>query len=655
MDWASTVAVAMVAALLFGYAARRLGLSPLVGYLIAGAAIGPHTPGFVGDVQLAGQLADVGVVLLMFGVGMSFSFGDLWSVRRLALPGALLAVLAAVLGGAFVGAALGWSLSSGLLLGMCLGTASTVVIVRGLLELDLMKSPVGRLAIGWSVVEDLVTVLLLVILPALAPGDAAAAPSSLAGVVLWTIVKVVAMAAVVVVGGGIVVPRLLSLVARAQSKELFTLAVLVVALGVAHTASTVFGVSLALGAFFAGMVVGRSDLSHQAAADALPLRDAFAVLFFVAVGMLFDPGFVLAHPLLVLACALVVLVVKPGVVVSFLVWRGAGLGTALAVAAGVAQVSEFSFVLSGIAVGLGLVPAEAQQLVVATALLTITASPLLFRGSRALERWLLRLPAVARRVAAATKDLAVLAVGAPPPEGHVVLCGHGRVGRVVAELLTRRGVAFVVIDLDRSQVEGLRAGGVAALYGEAGSPVLLDAAGLARARALVLTTSDRVANRLAREHAQVVAPDLPVLVRVHSEEELAGAVASPGAQAIHGERELGFAIARRLLQVLGASAIEAEAAVLAAQEGLAATSELRLHEILVPAESPGLGKGLGELGLPPSVLIVAIVRGRHFVVPRGPTTIAAGDTLLLLGNGDEARHVEAMLSRAPNAGPHDDA
>ncbi len=654
MDWASTVAVAMVAALLFGYAARRLGLSPLVGYLIAGAAIGPHTPGFVGNVQLAAQLADVGVVLLMFGVGMSFSFGDLWSVRRLALPGSLLSVLAAVLGGAVVGSALGWPLSSGLLLGLCLGTASTVVIVRGLLELDLMKSPVGRLAIGWSVVEDLITVLLLVVLPALAPGDAAA-QSSLAGVVLWTIAKVVAMAAVVVVGGGIVVPRLLAVVARAQSKELFTLAVLVVALGVAHTASSVFGVSLALGAFFAGMVVGRSDLSHQAAADALPLRDAFAVLFFVAVGMLFDPAFVLAQPLLVGVCVMVVLVAKPAVVVVFLVWRGAGLGTALAVGAGVAQVSEFSFVLSGIAVGLGLLPPAAQQLVVATALLTITASPLLFRASRPVERWLLRWPAVARRVAASTRELTVLDAGPTPLEDHVVLCGHGRVGRVVAELLTRRGVPFVVIDLDRSQVEVLRAGGVAALYGEAGSPVLLDAAGLGRAKALVLTTPDRVANRLAREHAQAIAPQLPVLVRVHSDEEFAGTAASPGAQAIHAERELGLAIARRLLQVLGASPIEAEAAVLAAQQGLAATSQLRLHEIVVHAASSGLGKGIGELGLPPSVLIVAIVRGGHFVVPRGPTQIAAGDTLLLLGSGDEARQVETMLAFSPAVRPPDEA
>lgn len=648
MNWAPTVALALVAALVCGVLARRLGLSPIVGYLLAGVLLGPHTPGFIADATLAGQLADVGVVLLMFGVGLGFSFGDLWSVRSLAVPGALVASSVAVLGGAFLGQQIGWSLSASMVLGMCLATASTVVIVRGLMELDLMGSAVGRTAIGWSVVEDLITVVLLVVLPTLAPA-AGGEGDPLWQAIVWTIAKVALMAAVVIVGGGFVVPRLLALVARVQSRELFTLAVLTVALGVAYLASTVFGVSLALGAFFGGMVVGRSDLSHQAAADALPLRDAFAVLFFVAVGMLFDPLFVLQRPLLVGAALLVVLVAKPLAAIVLLLVRGQTPRAALSVAAAVAQVSEFSFVLAGLAVDLDILPADGRQLVLAVALLSIILSPVLFRGISLIEASLARWRWLQAYVLRRSRGLARLPDGAEPAGGHIVLVGYGRVGSMIGSFLAERSVPFLVVELDRPSVEQLRARGIPALYGDASSPMLLDRAGIKTARALVLTSPDPVAQRLAIEHARSLRGDLPIFARVHSQSQRDLLTAFSGVRAVHGEEELGYAMARLLLQALGASVIEADATVLAAQGGAEARTQLRLFEIRVPFGSPVVGSGIKDLSLPTTALIVAVVRQGHLVVPRGATTLVANDKLLLFASSDDAQKVETLVGALDEA------
>ncbi|MBX3464277.1 MAG: cation:proton antiporter [Planctomycetes bacterium] len=654
MVWAPTVALALLAALVFGTLARRLGHSPLLGYLLAGIVIGPHTPGFVGDAALAGQLADVGVVLLMFGVGLGFSFADLWSVRRLAVPGALLASGTVVLLGTGMGLSLGWPLGGAAVLGMCLATASTVVIVRGMTELGLLAAAPGRIAVGWSLVEDLITVVLLVVLPAMAPAAAAGAP---AAVPLWqalavSLGKVVLLAAVVVWGGGRVVPRLLGWVAQAQSRELFTLAVLTVALGVAFLAAEGFGVSLALGAFFGGMVVGRSDLAHQAAADALPMRDAFAVLFFVAVGMLFDPYYVLQEPLAVLAALVCVLVAKPLVAVLLLLGRGQAPRTAFSVSAGLAQVSEFSFVLAGLATGLGILPAGGRDLVLATALVSILVSPLLFRGVPVLERWLSRRPAYVRRHMVRTAELSELRPAqAGGLDQHVVLVGYGRVGSVLGGFLTARGVPFVVVELDRPTVRRLREQGVPALYGDASSPVLLDRAEVQRARALVLTTPDAVSQRLAIEHARRVQPGIEIVARVHSGAQLAELQAVDRARPVHGERELGFAMARQLLEALGASTIEAEAVVLGAGRGdQGAADAPRLFEVPVPAGAAVVGRTLAELQLPATALVVAVVRGGVHLVARGPSTLAAGDTLLLFAGSDDARVVERLVA-APAGAP----
>lgn len=634
----------MLVALVLGTVAKRLGISPLVGYLMAGVAIGPHTPGFVGNAELAAQLADVGVVLLMFGVGLGFSIRDMWSVRRLAVPGAVLTCGSVVVCGALLGLLFGWPFGGALVLGMCLATASTVVIVRGMSELGLLRAAPGRIAVGWSVVEDLVTVLLLVVLPAMAPGGLAGggAPPLWQAIVL-SLLEVLALGAIVVWGGGLIVPHLLALVAGAQSRELFTLAVLAMALGVAFLAAEVFGVSVALGAFFAGMVVGRSDLAHQAAADALPMRDAFAVLFFVAIGMLFDPSFVLRSPLSVVGVLSCVLLVKPAVAASFLLWTGEPPRTALSVAAGLAQVSEFSFVLAGLALSLGILPAGGRDLVLSAALVSIAVSPALFRSVPVLARVLSRRshrPNRRRTPHAELTEFAPAVAGGL--QDHVVVCGHGRVGSVITGFLAARGVPFVVVDLDRAVVGELRRAGKFALWGDAASPVLLDRAEIRRARALVLCLPDPVAHRLAIEHARRERSDIRILVRVATRDELDALTALPGVCPVHGERELGLAMARHLLEALGASSIEAEAAVRRPLHE--ADRSPRLFEVGVPAGGAVVGRTVAELGLPPQALVVAIVRGREHLVARGPTMLAAGDRLLLLADADEAHRVEATVA-----------
>ncbi|MBL8901041.1 MAG: cation:proton antiporter [Planctomycetes bacterium] len=651
MNWAPTVTIGLAAALVLGTLARRFGLSPLVGYLLAGIVVGPNTPGFVGNAAVAGQIADVGVVLLMFGVGLGFSWKDLWSVRAIAVPGALVASGTAVLAGAAIGMNLGWGTAPSLVFGMCLATASTVVIVRGFLELDLLGSAAGRIAVGWSVVEDLITVVLLVILPAL--GASEGGGGSLPLTIAWTIAKVGLLAVLVIVGGGYVVPRLLSIVARAQSKELFTLAILVIALGIAYGSAELFGVSLALGAFFGGMVVGQSDLSHQAAADALPLRDAFAVLFFVAVGMLFDPLFVLSSPLPVLLSLAVVLLLKPLAGSALMLLRGYPLKDTLCVGAGIAQVSEFSFVLAGLAVSEGLLPEDARSLVLAAALLSITASPVLFRGVAPISKALLSSPGFARFLHRRAGKLGRLTWNETEQlQGHAILCGHGRVGSVLAGILRQRGIPFVAIDLDKKLVETLRARGEHALYGDGGSPTLLDRAGVATARAVLITIPDAAASRVAVEHVRATNPEAAICVRVHREAEQSLYANQPNTASVHGELELAYALARRMLGAFGSSAIEAEAVILDARRGggASAPSDTTLiFELRVAADAPAAGKALSELALPAGALIITIRRKGDFVVPSGKTTLEPQDEVLVLADREGAHAIERLVGSAAQA------
>ncbi len=386
----TTVAAGFGMALLFGLAATRLRLPALIGYLLAGVALGPFTPGFVADAQLAPQLAEIGVILLMFGVGIHFSLRDLLAVRRIAVPGAVAQIAAATLLGAGLGRLWGWSWGAGLVFGLSLSVASTVVLLRALEERNASASPEGRIAIGWLIVEDLAMVLALVLLPAAVPHGSSAAPAGIVGLVAVTLAKVAVFVALMAFVGRRAVPWMLERVAATGSRELFTLAVLSVALGIAVGAAVLFGVSFALGAFLAGMVINESELSHEAATNALPLRDAFAVLFFVSVGMLFDPAILLSAPLQVLAVVGIIVLGKSLAALAIVLAFGHPPRTALTIAASLGQIGEFSFILAALGVSLGLLPAEARSLVLAGALLSITLNPLLFGAIDSFDRWVLR-------------------------------------------------------------------------------------------------------------------------------------------------------------------------------------------------------------------------------------------------------------------------
>jgi len=536
-------------AFVLGFVANRLSLPPLVGYLLAGVAVGPFTPGFVANAGLASQLAEIGVILLMFGVGLHFSPADLLAVRGIAVPGAIVQILAATAMGAAAARLWGWSWPAGLVFGVCLSVASTVVLLRALEDRGALDSGDGRIAVGWLIVEDLFTVLFLVLLPAFAAPAGGGNPGLLVAVG-WTLAKVAAFLGLMLVVGRRAVPWLLERVARTGSRELFTLAVLAIALGIAVGAASLFGVSFALGAFFAGVVISESDLSHKAAADALPLQDAFAVLFFVAVGMLFDPSILIREPLRVLAVVLIVLVGKSLAAFLIVVAFRRTAGTALTISASLAQIGEFSFILAALGMSLGLLPQEAQSLIVAGALISITVNPLVFRTVAPLERWLRARPGSARRDEAVGEPAAGLGEPqVPEPSDHAVLVGHGRVGGRVAAALSQRSLPYLVIEHDREAAAALRARGVPVVHGDAARPGILEHAGLGRARLLLVMTPDPLEARAVIELARRIRPSIDIAVRTHSDAEREHLEALHVGRVVMGERELadalaGYALAR---------------------------------------------------------------------------------------------------------------
>ncbi|MFN7184583.1 MAG: YbaL family putative K(+) efflux transporter [Thermomonas haemolytica] len=520
--------IGFVMAFALGMLARRLRLSPLVGYLLAGVLVGPFTPGFVGDQTLAPQLAEVGVILLMFGVGLHFSLKDLMSVRAIALPGAIAQIAAATaMGWAMAHYWLGWSHAAGLVFGLALSVASTVVLLRALEDRRLLDTGKGRVAVGWLIVEDLAMVLALVLLPALGDHDAGAGRLGLA--LLLTLLKVGGFVALMLLVGRRLIPRLLEGVAGTGSRELFTLCVLAVAMGVAFGAAELFGVSFALGAFFAGMLLNESEFGHKAANDSLPLRDAFAVLFFVSVGMLFDPLILIEHPLHVLATLLIIVLGKSLAAWAIVRAFGKPNDTAFTIAASLAQIGEFSFILAGLGIALGLLPAEGRDLILAGALLSIIANPLLFS-------WLER---KAARDAARRED------AAPLPEdlaGHVILVGYGRVGRHLAQLLHERGVPLVLVEADRERALAARAQGLACVHGNAADQRVLQEAHPERAHLGILAVPN------ALEAGEVVArmkaanPMISVLARAHSDTEVQHLLAHGADAAVLAERELAYSL-----------------------------------------------------------------------------------------------------------------
>jgi len=646
----ATIALALGAALVAGYAARRAGLSPILGYLVAGVAVGPYTPGFVADVAIASQLAEVGVVLLMFGVGLHFSLRELWAVRSIAIPGALIQSAVATVLGLLVARASGWSLGAGLVLGLSLSVASTVVLVRGLMDVGLLESPAGHAAVGWLVVEDLLTVLILVVLPALAGplGGVDARGGSVGGAVALAFGKVAALGLVVFTVGSRVVPWLLVRVARAGSRELFTLAVLAVALGIAYGSAAVFDVSIALGAFLAGMVVAQSDLSHRAAAEALPLRDAFAVLFFVSVGMLFDPSVLAQEPGLVLATLGVVLLAKPLTALVLVLALRYPARTAVTAAFGLAQVGEFSFILANLGSRLGLFPKVGSDLVLAAALLSIAVNPFLMRSIRRVEARLSRVGWLERRRRRRLRGEAP--ERAPADRGvadHAILCGHGRVGSVLAELLRARGLRYVVVEEDRNEVERLRARGVEVVEGDAANPMHLEHAGLRTARVVLIALSDPVATRLVATHVVRERPGVPVLARVESEPEREGLRALGGVEPVVGTLEAALEMGRRLLESFGTGPLESQAAVIDLRRrhgGGPSQARERFAEIAVPAGTLAAGRSIAALRLPREALIVLVRRRGAYVVPRGETALEPGDAVLALGDPDALEAVRSAVA-----------
>lgn len=527
----ATIAAGFGLAMIFGLVAARLKMPPLVGYLLAGILIGPGTPGFVADVGLAGQLAEIGVMLLMFGVGLHFSLQDLMAVKKIAVPGAMVQIAVATVLGAALSLLWGWSLGAAVVFGLCLSVASTVVLLRALEARGLLKSVNGQIAVGWLVVEDLVMVLVLVLLPALsgvlAGTDASGAIPVETASSVWitvgiTLAKVSAFIVLMLVVGRRVLPKLLWWVARTGSQELFTLSVVAIAVGVAFGAAKLFDVSFALGAFFAGMMMRESEFSHRAADESLPLRDAFAVLFFVSVGMLFDPAVVWQQPLKLLAVVVVVMVGKTLAAAALVLAFRYPLNTALTVAVSLAQIGEFSFILAGLGVGLGLLPVEGQSLVLAVALLSIAANAALFSAVEPMRGWLLARSALARRLEQRDDPLAELPATTQRAnlEGHVLLVGYGRVGQRIAQRLYERHIPVVVAEQNRELVDWLRQQGHAAVSGDAAEDAaVLIQAHVANAAMLVVAVPDPLQVRKMVEIAQKLNPNIQMVLRSHNAEE----------------------------------------------------------------------------------------------------------------------------------------
>lgn len=521
-----TIAAALGLALALGFLATRLRLPALVGYLLAGVVIGPFTPGFVADAAMASQLAEIGVMLLMFGVGLHFSFGDLLAVRKIAVPGAVVQMMVATALGMGLATWWGWSLGGALVFGLALSVASTVVLLRALETLGILDSYTGRIAVGWLVVEDLAMVLVLVLLPPLAGwlGDGAGTEldaAELGRALGWTLLQVGGFVALMLLVGRRLFPWVLWQVARTGSRELFTLCVVAAAVGIAFGSAALFGVSFALGAFFAGMVMRESEFSHRAAHESLPLRDAFAVLFFVSVGMLFNPAVLWERPLQVLAVVAIIMVGKTLAAAGLVLAFRYPLNTALTVSASLAQIGEFSFILVALGSSLGLLPPEGASLVLAGALISMALNPLLFHAIAPLQDWLRARSAWARQLEQRDDPLAELPMSTDSRylARQVVLVGYGRVGRRVASALAAQDIPFVVAEQNRELVESLRADGVAAVFGDAVEPAVLIQAHIARAAMLVIATPDSLNVRQIISTAMTLNPAIETVVRSHSDDE----------------------------------------------------------------------------------------------------------------------------------------
>jgi CPA2 family monovalent cation:H+ antiporter-2 len=534
-----------VLAFVLGALANRLRLSPLVGYLLAGVLAGPFTPGFVGDAEIAPQLAEIGVILLMFGVGLHFSLRDLMSVKNIAIPGAVAQIAVATVLGWGLSELMGWTHVQGLVFGFSLATASTVVLLRAMEERRLLDTRRGKIAVGWLIVEDLACVLALVLIPALA-GALDGGGGSTGGI--WkalaiTLAKVVAFVVFMLVVGRKAIPWILERTAGTGSRELFTLAVLAIAMGVAFGSAELFGVSFALGAFFAGMLLNESEFSHQAAQDSLPMRDAFAVLFFVSVGMLFDPNILVQHPWQVLATTLIIVFGKSAAAYVIVRAFGHPNSTALTISTSLAQIGEFAFIIAGLGLTLGILPKDGHSLVLAGALISIMLNPILFM---ALDRWQarekVRVDALAAANAVPEPEVVPVDIGE-----HAIVIGYGRVGSELAKLLHERGVPVVVIEDDADLVAQARASGLPAIRGNAASRRVMLEAAPERAKLAVFAIPQALEAGETIARLKALNPAITVLARAHSEAQVRHLLAHGADAAVLAERELAYSLAEMVM------------------------------------------------------------------------------------------------------------
>ena len=550
-----TLAAGFIGALSFGYVTHRLGWSPIVGYLLAGVLVGPHTPGFVADKHLADQLAEVGVILLMFGVGLHFHLKDLLAVRTVAIAGAIGQSTIATLLGAAAATAFGWDRSAGIVFGLALSVASTVVLTRVLADNDALQSPTGRIAIGWLVMEDVFTVFVLVLLPVISVASAAGHTTSVPVAFAWATLKLAVFVAFTLVAGGRFIPWVLNKVADTHSRELFTLSVLAITLGIAVASTYFFGVSMALGAFLAGMVVGQSDFSARAGAEALPMRDAFAVMFFLSVGMLLDPWQVMAAPLLILATLAIVMIGKPLAALAIVALLGYSSRIGLGVAIALAQIGEFSFLLAVIGRDLGALPDAAMNPIVTAAIVSIMLNPLLYRTLGSLEAFLARHPRLWRVLNRGAHG-ELLTTGAethPTPAYQAVVVGYGPIGQTIARLLRERGIEPTIIEMNIETFRRLRDQGQRAVHGDANQANVLAQAGVANARTIILSASGSPGAAEAIREARRINPQIHVVARADYLGQAESLLKVGASEVVSGEGEVVLAMTDSILRQLGAT------------------------------------------------------------------------------------------------------
>lgn len=546
----NTLASALGLALILGFLANRLKLPTLVGYILAGILIGPFTPGFVANSKIASELAEVGIMLLMFGVGLHFSLDDLLKVRKIALPGALLQIIAATVMGAFFALSWGWNLSASLIFGLSLSVASTVVLLRAMEKNGLLQTINGQIAVGWLIVEDLIMVLVLVLLPAIANIFSASA-SLMPSENLWislliTVLKIALFIAVMLIAGKKLFPKMLWHIARTGSRELFTLCVIAAAVSIAYGASKLFGVSFALGAFFAGMMMRESEFSHRAAEESLPFREAFAVLFFVSVGMLLKPEIIINSPFKVLTVIGIIIIGKSIAAALLVHFFKYSLKTSLTVSASLAQIGEFSFILAGLGVSLGLLPEEGQSLIVAGALISIALNPIVFKGASYLEQYIERHPKFKSRFIFSNDSLSRLADELHDKDmaNHIVLIGYGRVGSYIGDQLKRKNIEFVVIEQNRQLITTLRKNNINSISADAND--LLIQTHIKKANMLVIAIPDNFKARDIIKAARALNSKIKILVRCHNHDEMELMKKETSCDTFLGEEELAKSMTKRI-------------------------------------------------------------------------------------------------------------